>query len=129
MKKTRTSKSSDLVITTAVSTLSRTEPSPSPSPSPSAEALVRLLVARASESGASATGTEDGVLLRTEVDGFTCVVTRPASSRAPSPELQSGVAARLPSAGVALSPREREIARLIAKGYPDKVIASVLEIS
>lgn len=28
-----------------------------------------------------------------------------------------------------LSPREREIARLIAKGHPNKVIASILEIS
>jgi DNA-binding CsgD family transcriptional regulator len=29
----------------------------------------------------------------------------------------------------ALSPRELEIARMVAKGYPNKVIARVLEIS
>ena len=30
---------------------------------------------------------------------------------------------------VGLSPREREVARMIAKGYPNKTIAAVLEIS
>ena len=34
-----------------------------------------------------------------------------------------------PSAQAALSPREQEIARLVAKGHPNKVIAAVLEIS
>ena len=30
---------------------------------------------------------------------------------------------------VVLSPREREIARMVARGYPNKTIAGVLEIS
>lgn len=30
---------------------------------------------------------------------------------------------------IALSPREQEIARMVAKGYPNKTIAAVLEIS
>jgi DNA-binding CsgD family transcriptional regulator len=30
---------------------------------------------------------------------------------------------------VVLSPREQEIARMVAKGYPNKMIAAVLEIS
>jgi len=34
-----------------------------------------------------------------------------------------------PSAEVTLSPREKEIVRLVARGLPNKVIASVLEIS
>jgi DNA-binding CsgD family transcriptional regulator len=30
---------------------------------------------------------------------------------------------------VSISPREREIARLVAKGYPNKTIAAILEVS
>jgi DNA-binding NarL/FixJ family response regulator len=39
---------------------------------------------------------------------------------------------RMPAAGpslVSLSPREQEIVRMVAKGYPNKVIADVLDIS
>jgi DNA-binding CsgD family transcriptional regulator len=32
-------------------------------------------------------------------------------------------------ASIILSPREQEIVRMVAKGYPTKVIAAVLEIS
>ena len=32
-------------------------------------------------------------------------------------------------AAIKLSPREREIVRMIAKGYPNKAVASILEIS
>jgi two-component system nitrate/nitrite response regulator NarL len=86
------------------------------------ETLVRQLVDRANVSASSTdaparTGREDDstpeVLLDREVDGVRCVLAR----------------ARGPAESLSLSPREHEVARMIAKGYPNKVIASVLEIS
>ena len=55
------------------------------------------------------------VILDVEVDGVRCLLLRrsPAEGRA---------AARL-------SPREQEIARMVAEGYPNKTIAAVLDIS
>lgn len=58
---------------------------------------------------------EARVVLDLVMDGFHCVVTRVA---------EEAVAAGLP-----LSPREMEIARMVAKGLPNKTIAAVLEIS
>lgn len=54
------------------------------------------------------------VLLNVEVDGLRVVVTREALQEAPR---------------IVLSPREYEVARMVARGYPNKTIASVLEIS
>lgn len=48
-----------------------------------------------------------------ESDGMRCVVVRTA----PAPEMPL------------LSPREQEIARMVAGGLPNKTIAAVLEIS
>jgi DNA-binding CsgD family transcriptional regulator len=56
------------------------------------------------------------VLLDTEVDGVRCMLIR----------LQPRTAAH---AQVVLSPREQEIARMVAAGYPNKTIAAVLDIS
>jgi DNA-binding CsgD family transcriptional regulator len=58
---------------------------------------------------------KDLVVLDLVMDGFHCVVTRMA---------QEAV-----TAGLLLSPRETEIARMVAKGHPNKAIAAVLEIS
>lgn len=58
---------------------------------------------------------KDLVVLDLVMDGFHCVVTR--------------VAEELETAGMPLSPRESEIARMVAKGFPNKTIAAVLEIS
>jgi DNA-binding CsgD family transcriptional regulator len=73
--------------------------------------LVRGLLLQVME--APAASAED-VVLDLVVDGFRCVVTRLAEE---------------PAVGLSLSPREIEIARMVAKGYPNKAIAAVLEIS
>jgi len=89
------------------------------------ETLVRQLVAHARHAGAQpsapttpdeATAKEDSgeVLVDCEVDGVRCVLARAHSA---------------PAEPVRLSPRELEVARMIAKGYPNKIIASVLDIS
>jgi DNA-binding CsgD family transcriptional regulator len=56
-------------------------------------------------------GRAGWVILDVEVDGVRCLLLRVPKSQAP------------------LSPRELEIARMVAKGYPNKTIASVLDIS
>jgi DNA-binding NarL/FixJ family response regulator len=86
---------------------------------PDVEALVRKLVAHAKHVGSSARPSEnqdasEEVLVDCEVDGVRCVLAR----------AHNGHGDALP-----LSPREREVARMIAKGYPNKIIASVLDIS
>jgi DNA-binding CsgD family transcriptional regulator len=75
--------------------------------------LVRRLIAEVSSGGALP--DEGERLLDIEVDGVRCilVVTEPAP--------------HVPH--VVLSPREQEIARMVAEGYPNKTIAAVLEIS
>jgi DNA-binding CsgD family transcriptional regulator len=56
------------------------------------------------------------VLLDTEVDGVRCMLIR----------LQERHSHQ---AHIILSPREQEIARMVAAGYPNKTIAAVLDIS
>jgi DNA-binding CsgD family transcriptional regulator len=58
---------------------------------------------------------EPEVLLDVEVDGVRCVLIRA------QPHAQR--------AYTLLSPREHEIVRMVAEGYPNKTIAAVLEIS
>ncbi|HEX8172447.1 MAG TPA: helix-turn-helix transcriptional regulator [Thermoanaerobaculia bacterium] len=55
------------------------------------------------------------VLFELARDGVRCVVVRAEPRPAPGQEL--------------LSPREREIARMVADGQPNKTIAAVLDIS
>ncbi|MGP4047376.1 LuxR C-terminal-related transcriptional regulator [Streptomyces sp. 2A115] len=71
-----------------------------------AEALALALISRLSSS-------PERVLLDLEIDEVRCLVIR--CDRAGPISL--------------LSPREREIARMVACGHPNKTIASVLEIS
>jgi DNA-binding CsgD family transcriptional regulator len=54
-------------------------------------------------------------MLDVEVDGVRCVLQR--------------VHEPLAKHAMYLSPREREIARMVARGYPNKTIARILEIS
>jgi DNA-binding CsgD family transcriptional regulator len=56
----------------------------------------------------------EGVLMDVESDGVRCVLVRTAPRAAETP---------------LLSPREQEIARMVARGLPNKTIAAVLEIS
>lgn len=57
-----------------------------------------------------------GVMLDIEVDGYRCLLLR----------LQPDIGSE---DRIALSPREQEIARMVAKGHPNKTIARVLDIS
>lgn len=54
------------------------------------------------------------VLLDVELDGVRCIMLKTKPARAPT---------------ATLSPRELEIVRMVAKGLPNKTIASVLQIS
>jgi DNA-binding CsgD family transcriptional regulator len=77
--------------------------------------VVRRLIdlARSESSWQGLTDSAELVLVDLACEGIRClVVARPASGAEHS-----------------LSPREREIVRIVAQGYPNKTIASVLEIS
>src|SRR5204863_4122157 len=57
----------------------------------------------------------DEVIIDAEIDGVRYRLVRLQEPQAPM--------------AVSFSPRESEIARMVAKGYPNKMIAAVLEIS
>jgi DNA-binding CsgD family transcriptional regulator len=81
------------------------------------QGLVRKLVLRLGRVGDSPVHEnreEEQVLFDGEVDGVRCLLLRSRTAVVPP---------------VILSPREREIVRMIAKGLPNKTIADVLEIS
>lgn len=110
-----------MAVTTIGSATNETPPNNGAGPY---EALVRQLVAHAAQATpASSAPTQAGnrddaasedILFDCEVDGVRCMLVR---------------AHPTPADALSLSPREYEVARMIAKGYPNKVIASVLEIS
>jgi DNA-binding CsgD family transcriptional regulator len=77
-------------------------------PTPTQVRLLRELVSETHAPDAA------GVLLDAEIDGVRLTLMRRVAE---------------PDDGLDLSPREREIARMIAKGHPNKAIAAVLEIS
>ncbi len=59
--------------------------------------------------------SEDEVVLDMEIEGMRCLILRTKPKQT--------------AVSISLSPREQEIARMIAKGYPNKMIAAVLDIS
>jgi DNA-binding CsgD family transcriptional regulator len=75
--------------------------------------LVSALVRRASPA-ASSRPREQSVLLDMNIDGVRCTLVRNDGDRAQD---------------ASLSPRELEIARMVAAGHPNKTIAAVLDIS
>lgn len=97
-------------------------PTVAPAPATSVDSLARRLVdqARKEVRNSAASRPPDGaptsreVLFETRVDDVRCVIFR---EEAPCGD------------AIVLSPREREIARLVASGYPNKTIGSILEIS
>ena len=77
--------------------------------------LITHVINTTDPEGLADSGAHD-VLLDTEVDGVRCMLIR----------LQPRDSSH---AQVVLSPREQEIARMVAAGYPNKTIAAVLDIS
>src|SRR5262245_7545375 len=87
-----------------------------PAPISPVDNLVRKLVAATHVTDSGACGDEKNrkVLFDAEFDGMRCLIVREPKTT---------------EARVSCTPREREIARMVAKGYPNKTIAAVLEIS
>lgn len=81
--------------------------------------LLRALVSEVAQQPGRSRDSDRGgeqILLDMEVDGVRCILTRQVTAGSPQSQ-------------IALSPREREIAQMVARGHPNKVIAAVLEIS
>jgi DNA-binding CsgD family transcriptional regulator len=98
--------------------LASKKPPPVAEPAAPVRGLLRRLVKQAGRTDPTPrpkSPDADDVILDVRIDGMHCRIVRPAP------------AAQEPA--VMLSPREREIARMIAKGYPNKTIAAILEIS
>ena len=81
--------------------------------------IIRRLIRSSGHRDAPDTSDEaPTVILDIRVDGFRCILIRQPERAEPAPPHRSP-----------LSPREVEIARMVAKGLPNKTIARVLDIS
>jgi len=118
--------------TVKVKSPAKASPARSPLATPD-EALQRLLgqlIERAQKVHSQSNGTDrplpspptgrERVLLDIVLDGFRCLILQPE----PPAEISAPQRDAL-----VLSPREQEIVRMVIKGYPNKTIAAVLEIS
>ena len=81
-------------------------------------AVRRLIDLAAADPEHAAADSDDGTVLHLELDGYRCVLTR-----LPTP---IGGTAAVPAG---LSPREREVARMVCSGLTNRAIATVLDIS
>ena len=135
------------MLTRAPGKTAKPAPDSTPTAAPSSiDALVRRLVAEAKTPAPVRRGplpagrpsaNDAPVLLDTEVDGVRCVLlvraaqepSPPRPSPAQATPSRSPMGAEAPVRATSLSPREQEIVRMVAQGYPNKVIADVLEIS
>lgn len=96
---------------------------------PAVEQLIRRLVEN--DVRPDPADEADEIILDVAVGGVRYLVVRCATRVGPSPNGARGptpAGMRL-DRGPALSPREYEIARMVAKGYANKTIASLLDIS
>jgi DNA-binding CsgD family transcriptional regulator len=93
----------------------RPDPASTATVDPELVPLIRRLVAHASAAagGRQTRVAGEPVLLDIEVEGVRCLLLDTTD----------------PPAASALSPREQEIVRMVAQGYPNKTIAAVLDIS
>lgn len=86
-----------------------------PRPAADSEGLVRRLIRMSEDDRPLGPQRKAAVVFDVRIDGYRCVLIQ-------EPEAELGDRA-------ALSPREQEIARMVAKGFPNKMIARVLDIS
>lgn len=86
--------------------------------------MVLDLIRHVMQLDSSSTSEPDmpGVLLDTKMEGVRCLLVRLEAE-------DNSEGATTERAQVMLSPREEEIARMVAAGYPNKTIAAVLDIS
>jgi DNA-binding CsgD family transcriptional regulator len=89
--------------------------------------LIQRLIEEHAQPGPADQAEE--IILDIEVHGVRYLAIRCPAASAPDGERDQGPVAAPPRGGHALSPRELEIARMVAKGYANKSIASVLDIS
>lgn len=94
--------------------------SPAPRLSDAADEDVTRLAERLVRRAAASEDPTD-VLVDMQIDGMRCVVVRAPEPRAVPPPQRIR--------NQALSPREHEIARMVAEGHPNKTIAAVLDVS
>lgn len=92
-----------------------------------AEAMQAVLEVAFPRSLKGAAGIESGELLRIELDGYVCVVSRADRAEPVATGTATGTATA--AAAGELSPREYEIVRMVSQGLTNTAIANVLDIS